>query len=64
MKRINQTFKLNFTNALSNSDFLIIDGQSEGHAIDLFLNCGGMPESIISIENVTGKFVDSNGQSK
>jgi hypothetical protein len=52
-----KTFKLNFTNTSNNLDFVLIDANNEGEAIDLFVTTSSA-ECMLSIENVTGKFVD------
>ena len=57
------TFKVNFKNTSNNLDFVLIDAINEGNAIDLF--CENAPaECMISITNVTGRFIDFNGNIK
>lgn len=57
------TYKLNFTNTANKFDFVLIDAINEGQAIDLFIE-NAPAECMISIQNVTGKFVDTNGNIK
>lgn len=54
-----KTFKLTFTNTSAKIDFVLIDAENEGMAINLFC-ANASPESMISIDNVTGQFVDFN----
>jgi hypothetical protein len=54
-----KTFKLTFTNTSAKIDFVLIDAENEGIAIDIF--CANAPaESMVSIDNATGQFVDFN----
>jgi len=55
-----KTFKLIFRNTSNNVDFVLIDSINEGEAIDLFLNNGGIAESMMGIENVTNKNIKFN----
>ncbi len=47
-----QNFKLTFTNTSGKLDFLLIDANDQGEAIDLFLENGGLPEQMLAIEKV------------
>lgn len=52
-------FKLNFKNTSGKLDFVLIYANNEGEAIDLFV-LNSSAKCMISIENVTGKFIDFN----
>ena len=54
-----KTFKLNFKNTSGKLDFVLINANNEGDAIDLFV-LNASADCMISIENVTNKFVDFN----
>ena len=54
-----KTFKLGFKNTSGKLDFVLIGANNEGHAIDLFM-VNSSADCMISIENVTDKFVDFN----
>ena len=58
-----KTFKLNFTNTSNKSDFVLIDAINEGVAIDLFVE-NANAECMLSIQDVTGSFVDFDGTIK
>jgi hypothetical protein len=58
-KRQMKTFKLTFKNTSAKIDFVLIDAENEGVAIDIFI-ANASSESMISIDNVTGQFVDFN----
>jgi hypothetical protein len=61
-----KTFKLNFKNTSNNLDFVLIDSNNEGEAIELFIKNSGFENeilaanSMISIEDTTNKVVDFN----
>lgn len=59
-----KTFKMNFTDTENKSNFVTIDAINEGEAIDLFLQDGVNPECMLSLVDVTGKFVDVDGTIK
>ena len=52
-------FKLNFRNTLNKLDWVLIDAINEGEAIELFLTTAPA-ECMLSIEDVTNKFIDFN----
>ena len=58
-----KTFKLNFTNTSNNLDFVLIYAKNEGEAIDLFI-MNSSANCMLSIENVTGIFIDFNNIKK
>jgi hypothetical protein len=52
-----KTFKLNFKNTSNKLDFVLIYAINEGNAMEIFAaTCS--PECMLSIENVTNKFID------
>jgi hypothetical protein len=55
------TYKLNFKNNLGNIDFVLIDAKNETEAITISKNEN---LNFICIIDVTGMFVDTNGQIK
>jgi len=59
-----KNFKVTFRNTSNNIDFVTVDSENQGIAIDLCIVNGISIESIISIDDVTGKFVDSDGTIK
>ena len=56
-----KTFKLNFKNNLNKIDFVLIDANNKGEAMEIFATETKKPEVMISIQDVTGMFVDTNG---
>lgn len=54
-----KTFKLTFKNTSNKIDFVLIDAENMGIAIDLFC-ANSSADCMISIDNVTGKFIDFN----